>query len=86
MTTSTGPTSRITGLRDDFGVLLTLDRRDVAGLTWVKHRARMWFTALKRRRRYGMPKGADYTPQEGALIEALADLERSTDRLLGLIE
>lgn len=73
-------------IRDEFGPLLRIDRRDRAGLTWIKHRARFWLTALKRRRRYGVPRGAAYTPQEGALIEALTDLERSTDQLLGLIE
>jgi len=73
------------GIIDDFGPLLTLDRRDVAGLTWIKSRARFWLTALKRRRRYGVPRGAGYTEAEGRLIEALTGLEREAGRLLDLI-
>jgi hypothetical protein len=73
------------GIRDAFGPLLRIDRRDVAGLTWVKHRARFWLTALKRRRRYGVPRGAAYTPEESQLIEALTGLEREAGRLLDLI-
>lgn len=52
-------------LHDPFGRLLALDRRDVAGLMWVKTRSRMWINGLKRRRRYGVPRGAAYTEQEG---------------------
>jgi hypothetical protein len=72
-------------LQDAFGPLLRIDRRDAAGLTWTKRRARMWLTALKRRRKYQVDRGAPYTPQEGALIEALAGLEREAGRLLDLI-
>ncbi len=77
---SPGPT-----LQDAFGPLLRIDRRDRAGLTWCKHRARMWLTALKRRRCYGVPRGAGYTEAEGQLIEALTGLEREAGRLLDLI-
>lgn len=69
-------------LRDEFGPLLRLDRRDVAGLTWCKNRARFWLTALKRRRKYQVDQGAAYTPEEGALIEALTALENAVSRLL----
>ena len=34
--------------------LLRLDRRDIAGLTWVRDRSRFWQTVLKRRRKYGV--------------------------------
>lgn len=74
------------GLNDTFGPLLHIDRRDRAGLMWVKTRSRMWLTALKRRRRYGVPRGTVFTPEEGQLIEALTGLEREAGRLLEMIE
>ena len=77
--------ARPSGIRDEFGVLLRLDRRDVAGLTWLKHRARFWLTALKRRRKY-LPRGVSYTQQESAAIEVLTDLEREAGRLLAMAE
>jgi len=73
------------GIRDDFGVLLRLDRRDVAGLTWIKHRARFWLTALKRRRRYAVPRGTGYTPEESELIGHLTALENAASGLLELL-
>lgn len=73
------------GLRDAFGPLLRIDRRDRAGLRWVKTRCQMWLTALKRRRRYGVPRGADYTPEESDLIGHLTALENAAGRLLDLI-
>lgn len=73
-------------LHDTYGPLIRLDARDLAGLTWVKVRARQWINGLKRRRRYGMPRGAAYTEQESQVIEALAGLEREVGRLLAMSE
>lgn len=74
-----------TVLQDTFGPLLRIDRRDRAGLTWTKHRARFWLTALKRRRKYQVDRSAPYTEAEGQLIEALTSLETAAGRLLDLI-
>ena len=73
-------------LQDAFGPLLRIDRRDRAGLLWCKRRARFWITDLKRRRRYGVPRGAGYTPEESQLIEALTALEREAAKLLDLVD
>lgn len=72
-------------LLDDYGPLLRLDRRDVAGLRWIKTRARFWLTVLKRRRKY-LPRGCGYTQQESAAIEVLTGLEREAGRLLAMAE
>lgn len=72
-------------LRDTYGPLLHLTEQDRRGLCWLKTRARQLLNGLKRRRRYGVPRGAHYTEQEGQLIEALAVLEREAGRLLDII-
>ncbi len=87
MTTVTEPESRTIGtLTDTFGPLLRLDRRDRAGLLWIKTRSRMWLNGLKRRRRYGVPRGEPFTKEEAALIGLLSDLERDAGRLLDLMD
>lgn len=73
-------------LHDAFGPLLRIDRRDVAGLLWCKRRAQMWRDTLRRRRKYAVPKGANFTQEESAVIETLADLEGAAGRLLTLME
>jgi len=81
-----GMLSETRGVCDSYGPLLCLDRRDVAGLVWIKTRSRMWINGLKRRRKYQVERGAIYTPEESAVIETLADLENAVGRLLKLIE
>ena len=63
--------------------LLRLDRRDMAGLRWIHARSRFWRTVLKRRRKYGIPRGAGFDPEEAEALQALADLERAASVLLG---
>lgn len=60
--------------------LLRLDRRDRAGLTWLKNRARFWLTGLKRRRKY-LPQGEPYSEAEAAAIRALVALEEAAGQL-----
>ena len=85
MTTAPADISRPSDIRDEFGVLLHLSHQDRAGLTWVKVRCQMWLTALKRRRKY-LPRGAAYTPEESAAIEALTTLETAAGEMLKLVD
>lgn len=64
--------------------LLKFDRRDVAGLCWIRERARFWLTALKRRRKC-LPPGEPYSQEEAAAIRALITLEASAGELLGVV-
>jgi hypothetical protein len=64
------------------GLLLRLDRRDVAGLIWLKDRARFWITGLKRRR-MRLPR-CDYSPEEMALFQPVLALEEAAGSLLEL--
>jgi hypothetical protein len=65
--------------------LLRLDRRDRAGLTWLRNRARFWLTALKRRRKH-LPRGEPYSEAEATAIRALVALEEAAGILLGQAE
>jgi len=58
-----------------------MDRRDRAGLEWVRNRARFWLTALKRRRKH-LHRGEPYSEEEAAMIQALGALEEAAGRLL----
>ena len=73
-------------IRDAYGPVVRLSEQDGRGLCWLKTRARQLLNGLKRRRRYGIPRGAGYTPEEGQLIDSLVTLEREAGRLLTLVE
>ena len=62
--------------------LLRLDDRDRRGLEWVRNRARFWITVLKRKRKYGLPRGAEFDPAEDDRLRSLLDLEQAAERLL----
>lgn len=62
-------------------VLLRLDRRDRAGLRWLKNRARFWLTGLKRRRKH-LPRGEPFGEEEAAVLRALIALETAAGQLL----
>ena len=57
----------------------TVDR-----LLWLRYRARFWITALKRRRKYLIRRGAPFGPEEADTLRVLLDLERSAKLLLDL--
>jgi hypothetical protein len=61
--------------------LLPLDRRDRAGLIWIRKRARFWLTALKRRRNCLHPC-EPVSETEAAAIRALVALEEAAGGLL----
>ncbi len=64
---------------------LSLDTRDRAALKWVRERSRAWQTRTKRLRKYAVPQGANFTPQEPRLWHTLLALERVPGKLLGLL-
>jgi hypothetical protein len=61
--------------------LLRLDRRDRAGLEWVRQRAGWWIRAMARRRKY-LPRGEPYSEAEAATLRALMALEAAAGELL----
>lgn len=65
-----------------FANLLRLDRRDRAGLEWLKGWARSRITRLKVRRKY-LPPGP-YSPAEVEVFQALLALEEVAGQLLKL--
>ena len=62
--------------------LLRLDRRDVAGLVWLKERAAFWRYVLRKRRKYGVQRGANFSPEEAAAFKAVMELEKAVEKLL----
>ena len=63
-------------------VLLRLDAKDQRGLEWLRDRCRFWITALKRRRKYAVQRGAAYEPEEQEVLQALVSLETASRCLL----
>lgn len=61
--------------------LLRLDPRDLAGLRWVRNRARHWLTAAKRARKY-RPHERIFDDQEAAILRSLVQLEKAAGHLL----
>ena len=61
---------------------LPLDTRDRATLVWVRDRSRAWKTRMKRRRKYAVPRGAGFGPEEAKIFGALLDVERGSRGLL----
>ncbi len=62
--------------------LLRIDNRDRRGLAWLKRRAASWKTTLKRRRKYGVRRGAGFEPEEAEVLQALTNIEKAADTLL----
>lgn len=71
-------------LSDAYGPLLYLSDHDRRGLEWLKVRARQLLNGLKRRRKFALPAGAMFTPEESEVIGYLAALETATGKLLEL--
>ena len=61
---------------------IRLDARSLAGLRWLRERCRAWQFELKRRRKYAVPRGAGFGPEEAEILKALGDLERATGTLI----
>ena len=61
---------------------LRLTARDQAALRWLMGRCRFWITALKRRRKYAVQRGAGFDPEEAAAFKAVMELEKAAVSLL----
>ena len=64
--------------------LLHLDTCDVRSLVWLRNRAHFWQYALKRRRKYSVRRGAEFSEAEMLTFEALRNLEDAAALLLEL--
>ena len=65
--------------------MLTLTDQDQAGLCWLKGRCAAWQHSLRRRRKYGLARGADFSPEDARIIGALLDVERRSRGLRELV-
>ena len=59
-----------------------LTPRDRAALAWLKGRCSQWRFRVMRRRKYSVPRGVGFDPEEAEILQALIDVERGAERLL----
>ena len=62
--------------------VLRLTHRDRAGLRWLHQRCHTWRHNFNLHRKYQAVPGANFTPEEIAVLEALTGLEATARQLL----